>query len=104
MGVPGQKNTAKSQKKPDPRDPYAQALDTQGFQGHQGTVHSRTRYSPVTRLPTAVTEGCIDARQLFCEKARNINGLRDFLHFSGFSGPGPAGGARTWLSSLEVLL
>ncbi len=32
-------------------------------------------------LPTAVTESCIDARQLFCEKASNINGLRDFLIF-----------------------
>ena len=104
MGVSGQKNTAKSQKKPGPRDPYALALAAQGFQGHQGTVHSHTRHSVVTRLHTAVTEGRIDARQSFCGKARNINGLRDFLNFSGFSGPGPAGGARTWLSSLEVLL
>jgi hypothetical protein len=37
--------------------------------------------SSVTYLPTAVTESCIDARQLFCEKASNINGLRDFLIF-----------------------
>jgi hypothetical protein len=58
----------------------------------------------VTALTTAVTEGCIDAFQLFCEKARNINGLRDFLNFSGFLGSGAAGAVRTWLSSLEVLL
>jgi hypothetical protein len=81
MGVSGQKNAAKSQKKPDPRDPYALALAAQGFQGHQCTVHGLSRYSPVTCLHTAVTEGCIDARQLFCEKASNINGLRDFLNF-----------------------
>tara|TARA_R100001244_G_scaffold8691_1_gene10751 strand:+ start:1522 stop:1674 length:153 start_codon:yes stop_codon:yes gene_type:complete len=40
----------------------------------------------VTGLCTEVTEGCIDARQLCCEKASNINGLRDFLNFSGFLG------------------
>jgi len=28
--------------------------------------------SSVTYLPTAVTESCIDARQLFCEKAMHI--------------------------------
>jgi len=104
MGVSGQKNTAKFQKKPDPRDPYALALAAQGFQGHQGTVHGRARYSAVTCLHTAVTDGLTDARQSFCEKARNINGLRNFVNFSGFLGLAPAGGVRTRLSSLEILL
>ena len=58
----------------------------------------------VTCLCTAVTEGRDGASRLYCEKASNINGLRDFLNFSGFLGSASAGEARTRLSSLEILL
>jgi len=59
---------------------------------------------PVTCLHTVVTQPCIVVRQLTRKKARKINNLRHFFDFFGFLGRPPAGGASTWLDSLEIFL
>jgi hypothetical protein len=83
--------------------PIATARIIQGFCGRQCTVYLVRKLMPVTGLHTQVTRPCIIARQLARQKFCKINDLRDFLDFFGFLGRPPAGGARTWLSSLEIL-
>ena len=57
----------------------------------------------VTCLHRPVPRPCIIVRQLTGRKACRINDLQHFVYFFGFLGGRLAGGARTWLSSLEIL-
>ena len=61
------------------------------------------RLMPVTGLHRPVPRPCIIVRQFTGRKACKINDLRHFVHFFGFLGSQSVGGARTWLSSLEIL-